>query len=211
MTDKSGGTTSPKGILKKPKESQRQKTFQWDEMNILATYHPADKTYGHMKIEEPKTPFVFESESGVGGSYGAGFSAEDLAARLAAASHGTDEDQLEIMLTNPYNVAAPTQWVAAPRAIRDPDPVDPAELEHQRQFREKRRLHYNEFMAAKMAQETLNPEETSSDDSELERAAEEAARNARLNAGKSRQVPLTDSSPANPNNRRGKQNDTTGR
>ncbi|TGZ68462.1 hypothetical protein CRM22_004245 [Opisthorchis felineus] len=192
MTDRSGGTISPKGILKKPKESQRQKTFQWDEMNILATYHPADKTYGHMKIEEPKTPFVFESESGAGGSYGAGFSAEDLAARLAAASHGTDEDQL-------------------PRAIRDPDPVDPAELEHQRQFREKRRLHYNEFVAAKMAQETLNPEETSSDDSELERAAEEAARNARLNAEKSRQVPLTDSSPASPNNRRGKQNNTTGR
>ncbi|GAA57621.1 hypothetical protein CLF_112979 [Clonorchis sinensis] len=117
----------------------------------------------------------------------------------------------EIVLTNPYNVPARTQWVAAPRAIRDPEPVDPAELEHQRQFREKRRLHYNEFVAAKMAQETLNPEETSSDDSELERAAEEAARNARLNAGRSRQVPLTDSSPANPNNRREKQNNATGK
>jgi len=153
-----------RGILKastsfEQRETDRSRTKNphFDESNILATLHPPDKDYGFMKIDEPKTPYEYASgaeedeDTPVDESSGncAGNSALDanvLAERIASQGH------------------------KGPRPRRSSEPsadeedlqlLTPEERENRNKFEQKRKAHYNEFYAVKMARQLVDSDDES--------------------------------------------------
>jgi len=161
-------TKVPKrGILKQSTSFEQRgdekpvcaKEPHFDESNILATLHPADKDYGFMKIDEPKTPFeAYESD---GDDRGEDLDANLLAARIQAEGHKGPR---------PRRISEPSG------DAEDLSLLSPEEREKRRSFEAKRKMHYNEFHAVKMARALMNESEDEDDNKsvdELERVSDD--------------------------------------
>ncbi|CAG0881210.1 unnamed protein product [Darwinula stevensoni] len=140
-----------KGILK-PSTSfdtkPERKQAKFDEMNILQTYHPADKDYGHMKIDEPKTPYHYSA----------------------------DDDKEQAVDPSALAQKLAESREAEPKFMSEPT-IQETETEEERkrreEFEKRRRAHYDEYAKVKLARALIAQEADEDEDEEESGPAEE--------------------------------------
>lgn len=122
----------PRSILKTGGQKSAPKDFQFDEQNVLETFHPEGKDYGHMKIDEAKTPYHDPSNP----VQSAALSETDLISRLEQA--------------------------APPREMQDYDSdenLSPKDQKKKKDFKSKRSQHYNMAAAMKKARKLMEEDD----------------------------------------------------
>ncbi|XP_057338256.1 protein phosphatase inhibitor 2-like [Microplitis mediator] len=140
------GKRPSKGILKTSTSFENQdaprpnKETKWDEMNIIATLHPPEKDYGHMKIEEPKTPYNYEGYS-----------------------NKHDADELDSSAVS-EKLARSIKPKIFEESSSDDEEETPEEREKRKAFEAKRRGHYREWEAVKIARNLIQEDEEDDDD-----------------------------------------------
>ncbi|KAJ9574895.1 hypothetical protein L9F63_007914, partial [Diploptera punctata] len=117
---------------------KKQKETKWDEMNIIATLHPPDKDYGHMKIDEPKTPYRYE----LGDDEPDGLDASLLA------------EKIQLSGNEPPKFSRNNESES-----ESSDEEETPEKKERKIFESKRKAHYNEYYAVKLARKLMNAEE----------------------------------------------------
>ncbi|XP_070688637.1 protein phosphatase inhibitor 2 [Pempheris klunzingeri] len=151
---------SPDQVPGLSEDDQQKKSQKWDEMNILATYHPADKDYGLMKIDEPSTPYNRmvgddEDEGALSDSDGhSGPAADDLASKLVAA------EGLE-----PRFMKEEEEEESSEEEEEELTPEEQAKKKH---FQMMRKMHYNEGMNIKLARQLIASELEDDEDADEE-------------------------------------------
>lgn len=137
--------------------SNNRKSAKFDELNVLQTYHPPNKDYGHMKVDEPKTPYNY------------------LDPRLA------EQDELDAtVLAEKLKVAQETARRASIHAEESDEDDDAPESDEHRdkriEFEKRRKLHYNEASAIKLARKLIEEEIEDDHLNDEDAAAIDAAR-----------------------------------
>lgn len=133
--------------------SSQDKDIKWDEMNILQTLHPPDKDYGHMKIEEPKTPYSYFTDDGEGTSD------NEKIKEL-------DPENLAELITKKTKEAFSFEDAAEKISEAEDDDMDDEDLtglteeerERRKDFDSKRKKHYNEYQMVKLARKLMEEE-----------------------------------------------------